>query len=54
MVPPMVPPWQLAAEVTMKPSSRSEGTFPAQSSWRWIPIPDTTQITGGWDRLMIG
>lgn len=35
--------------VTMKPSSRSEGTLPAQSSWRWIPIPDTTQITGGGD-----
>ena len=34
-------------QVTMKASSRSEGTLPAQSSWRWIPIPDTTQITGG-------
>lgn len=32
-------------KVTMKPSNR-EG-LPSQSTWRWIPIPDTTQITGG-------
>ena len=42
----------MSPQVTMKASSRSEGTFPAESSWRWIPIPDTTQITGGWDRVM--
>lgn len=32
-------------KVTLKPSHR-EG-LPSQSTWRWIPIPDTTQITGG-------
>jgi len=35
--------------VTMKPSNR-EG-LPSQSTWRWIPIPDTTQITGGGDGM---
>ena len=51
MVTPWSPHGHPMAQVTMKPSSRSEGTLPDQSSWRWIPIPDTTQITGGWEKL---
>lgn len=31
----------------MKITSKSQDALPAGSSWRWIPIPDTAQISGG-------
>ena len=35
----------------MKITSKSQDTVPAGSSWRWIPIPDTAQISGGGEGL---
>ncbi|CAK8991975.1 unnamed protein product [Durusdinium trenchii] len=37
--------------VTMKITSKSGDTEPAGSTWRWIPIPDTAQISGGGEGL---
>jgi len=38
---------QSGMNVSMKVQSKTDGTLPEGSAWRWIPIPDTAQITGG-------
>ena len=38
---------QSGMNVSMKVQTKTDGTAPQGSTWRWIPIPDTAQISGG-------